>query len=151
MGIFRRITQGDDENDRMASQIAKHYMTQPYPVKANGPIAIIFNYVHGWGAETDEHFWFQAPRETKVNIRHGPIQAVEQAIRRANSKHAILAEDKRKRIDGAAMTDWDTTMADINKHSKEDQLTLSAIMSAGLWDKHLLHTTLTTHSGNVQR
>ena len=30
-------------------------------------------------------------------------------------------------------------MADISKHSKEDQLTLRAIMSAGLWDKHLLH------------
>ena len=75
--IFRRMTQGDDENDRMASHIAKHYSTQPKPVKTNGPSAIIFNYVHGWGAEIDEHFWFQAPRETKVNIRHGPIQAVE--------------------------------------------------------------------------
>ena len=133
--LSRRMAQGDDENGRIASHIAKHYMTQPRPVKANGRIAIIFNYVHGWGAEIDEHFWFQAPRETKVNMRHGPSQAVEQAIRRANSRHIIQqAEDKRKRIDGAAMTDWDTTMADISKHSKEDQLTLRAIMSAGLWD-----------------
>ena len=31
--IFRRMTQGDDENDRMASHIAKHYTTQPKPVK----------------------------------------------------------------------------------------------------------------------
>ena len=29
-------------------------------------------------------------------------------------------------------------MADISKHSKENQFTLRAIMSAGLWDKHLL-------------
>ena len=81
-----------------------------------------------------------ATRDKKVNMRHRPIQAVEQAIRRANIKHAIqLAEHKRKRIDVAAMTDWDTTMADINKHSKEDQLTLRDVMSVGLWDAHLLH------------
>ena len=48
--IFRRMTQSNECNDRMASSIARHYITQPRPVKANGPIAIIFNYVHAWGA-----------------------------------------------------------------------------------------------------
>ena len=103
-------------------------------MKANGPIAIIFNYVHAWGAEIDEHFWFQDVGQTRVNIRHGLIQTVEQAITRAISKHAISkAEARRKRID------WTLILADINEHHKDDQTTLRAIMSAGLWDKHLLH------------
>ena len=74
--------------------------------------------------------------DTRINIRHGPFQTVEEAIRRCNIGQA---EAKRKRIDGAAQTDWTLTMADINKHNKEDQLTLRAIMSVGMWDKHLLH------------
>ena len=37
--LFRRMTQGDDENDKMASHIAKNYMTQRRPVKTNGWIA----------------------------------------------------------------------------------------------------------------
>ena len=64
---------------------------------------------------------------------------VEQAITRASSKHTISkAEASRKRMNGAALTDWTLTLADINKHHKDDQTTLRAIMSAGLWDKHLL-------------
>ena len=44
------------------------------------------------------------------------------------------AEATRKGIDGDAQTDWT-----LNKHHKDDEITLRAIMSAGLWDKHLLH------------
>ena len=69
--IFRRMTQSNECNDRMGNIIARHYITQPRPVKANGTIAIIFNYIHAWGAEIDEHFWFQGAGETRVNIRHG--------------------------------------------------------------------------------
>ena len=116
MRIFRRMTQSNECN------IARHYITQPRLVKANGPIAIIFNNVHAWGAEIDEHFWFQDVGETRVNIRHGPIQTVEHAITRASSKHAISkAEASRKRIDGAAQTDWTLTLADIYEHHKDDQ------------------------------
>ena len=117
--ILGRMTQSSGHNDRMASSIARHYITQTRPPGANGPIAIIFNYVHEWRAEVDEHFWFQDAGETRVNIRHGPIQTVEQASTRASSKHAIKkAEAKRKRIDGAAQTDWTLTLADINNTTR---------------------------------
>ena len=115
--LFRRMTQEDDENDRMARHIAKHHITQPRPVKANGPIAFIFNFVHAWGAEIDEHLWFQDAEETRVNIRHGPMQSVEQAITRASTKHSISkAEASRNRIGGAALTVWTLTLADINNY-----------------------------------
>ena len=46
MRIFRRMTQGEENNDKMSSSIATHYNTQAHPLKANEHIAIIFNYVH---------------------------------------------------------------------------------------------------------
>ena len=86
---------------------------------------------------------------TSGSMRQGKLEStydtdqskrLSKPITRASSKHAIRqAEAKRKRIDGAAPTDWTLILADINKHRKDDQITLRAIMSAGLWDKHLLH------------
>ena len=58
--LFRRTTQSDSNDDRMAVSIAKQYTTQEQPPKANGPIAIIFNCVHEWGGATsDEQFGFR--------------------------------------------------------------------------------------------
>ena len=138
--LFRRMTHSESRNDRMASRMARQYITHEHPPKANGPIAIIFNYVHECGATIDEQFWVQIQHETRINTRHGPIQTVEEAVRRACRKHNIgQAEEKRKRINGAAQTIWTLIMADISKHNEEDQLTLRAIMSAGMCDKHLLY------------
>ena len=41
-----RMTQSDACNDRVASSVARHSFTQARPPRANGPIALIFNYVH---------------------------------------------------------------------------------------------------------
>ena len=57
--IFRRMTQSSECNDRVASGIVRHYITQACPPRANGPIAVIFDCVLKWGAEIDENFWFQ--------------------------------------------------------------------------------------------
>ena len=72
--ILRRMTQGYECNDRMPCSIAKHYITQTRPPRANGPIAIIFKYVHEWGAEIDEHFWFHENRrnESQHTTRSNP-------------------------------------------------------------------------------
>ena len=149
---FWIMTQHDAGNDQMAMSIANHCTTHVHPVPPSGPIAIINNYIQREGGTIDDHFWVTVHDGTQVNVRLMPVQTIEQAIERASRKHNIKpTEVKRKRIDGAAHTDWTFTTTDMDHHKAEDHLALRAITAAGLWGKYFLHKAGLTPNSTCER